>query len=87
MIAVAAVLGTSVFAAESTKTDGPPPDFVVGDYVLIGREPDGGATYSGSARIAPAGDSLVLEHRRGDRHHPEKGRSCGFAGRIPSRRR
>ena len=28
-------------------------NFVVGDYVIVGREPDGGAPYSGTARVEP----------------------------------
>ena len=52
----------------AAESEGPPPDFVVGDYVLVGREPDGGATYSGTARIdmvdGPA-DSLILQRRVG----------------------
>jgi hypothetical protein len=58
-------------------------NFVVGDYVIIGREPDSGAVYSGSARIGladggPAG-SLVLERRVGERRMTAKG---GFE--VPS---
>jgi len=47
-------------AAESV-----PPDFLDGDYVLVGREPAGGATYAGRARIESKGAKLTL-HRRLD---------------------
>jgi hypothetical protein len=40
-------------------------DFVIGDYAVIGREPDGGATYAGSARIEPAEGGVTLKERRG----------------------
>jgi hypothetical protein len=69
--AFAILLATPALAAEAAP-DAPPPDFVVGDYVIIGREPDSRAVYNGTARIrladgGPAG-SLVLEQRVGD--HP-----------------
>ena len=41
--------------------------FVAGDYALIGREPDGGGPYAGTARITQDGDQLVLERRIGGR--------------------
>jgi hypothetical protein len=73
--AFAAVMGVArVLAAEALKAEAPPLDFVVGDYVIIGREPDGGATYSGSARIALAGGSLVLERSRADHRVSATGR-------------
>jgi len=40
-------------------------NFVVGDYVIVGREPDGGATYSGTARVEPREGGLLLNRRRG----------------------
>jgi hypothetical protein len=40
-----------------------PAGFLDGDYVLLGRAPDGGATYAGQARIASVGGKLTL-HRR-----------------------
>lgn len=39
--------------------------FVVGDYVIVGRDPDGGAPYSGTARIEPRTGGLLLNRRRG----------------------
>ena len=40
-------------------------NFVVGDYVIVGREPDGGATYSGTARVESREGGLLLNPRRG----------------------
>src|SRR5262245_22263880 len=40
-------------------------NFVVGDYVIVGREPDGGASYSGTARVEPRTGGLLLNRRRG----------------------
>jgi hypothetical protein len=37
----------------------------VGDYVIVGREPDGGATYSGTARVESREGGLLLNRRRG----------------------
>jgi hypothetical protein len=39
--------------------------FVAGDYALVGRGPDGGASYAGTATIAEEGDHLSLERRVG----------------------
>jgi hypothetical protein len=41
--------------------------FVAGDYALVGREPDGGAPYAGTAKIAEEGDHLILERQVGGR--------------------
>src|SRR5262245_8413038 len=41
--------------------------FVAGDYAVVGREPDGGPPYAGTAKIAQDGDHLVLERRIGGR--------------------
>ncbi len=49
--------------------------FVAGDYALIGREPDGGIAYAGTARITQDGDQLVLERRIG-------GRTVRAVGRV-----
>jgi len=49
--------------------------FVAGDYAVVGREPDGGATYAGTARITQDGDRLVLERRIG-------GRTVRAVGRV-----
>jgi hypothetical protein len=40
--------------------------FVVGDYVIVGREPDGGATYAGTASVEPRTGGLFLKRRRGE---------------------
>jgi hypothetical protein len=58
---VVAVVG--VGSQARGKSDGPQLDFVVGDYALVGREPDGGAACSGSATIARDGDVLRLQRR------------------------
>ncbi len=39
--------------------------FVVGDYAIVGREPDGGAAYAGSARIEKVGRELRLLRKVG----------------------
>ena len=41
--------------------------FAAGNYAVVGREPDGGAAYSGRATIAGDGEQLVLERRIGGR--------------------
>ncbi len=40
-------------------------EFVVGDYVVVGRGPDGGAAYAGSARIEKRGRELRLLRKVG----------------------
>jgi hypothetical protein len=79
---IAVLLAAPTLAAEA-EPDDTMLNFVIGDYVIIGREPDSGAVYSGSARIGladsgPAG-SLVLERRVGERPITAKG---GFE--VPS---
>ncbi len=49
--------------------------FVAGDYAVVGRAPDGGAAYSGTATIAEDGEQLVLERRIG-------GRTVRAVGRV-----
>jgi len=49
--------------------------FVAGDYALIGRGPDGGAAYAGTAQITQAGDQLILEREIG-------GRTVRAVGRV-----
>ena len=41
-------------------------NFVVGDYVIVGRNPDGGAPYSGKASVEPRKGGLLLNRRRGE---------------------
>jgi len=49
--------------------------FVAGDYALVGRQPDGGASYTGTATIAEDGGQLVLERQIG-------GRTLRATGRV-----
>jgi len=60
MLSTAATLGKD----DKTQAD-PLLNFVVGDYVIVGREPDGGATYSGTARVESREGGLLLNRRRG----------------------
>jgi hypothetical protein len=48
--------------------------FVAGDYALVGRAPDGGASYAGTAKIAEEGDHLSLERQVGGRTVRANGR-------------
>jgi hypothetical protein len=66
LLAALALGGLAALANEQAPdTDEPLLGFVVGDYVLVGREPDGGAAYSGAARLEQAGGGLVLHRRVG----------------------
>jgi hypothetical protein len=69
--------------------------FVVGDYVIVGREPDGGAPYAGTARIEPRTGGLLLNRRRDSTrsqplvawrclHLPTRGAFCASDGTTPS---
>jgi len=49
--------------------------FVAGEYAIVGREPDGGAPYAGTAKIAEDGEQLILERRIG-------GRTVRAGGRV-----
>lgn len=49
--------------------------FVAGDYALVGRGPDGGASYAGTAKIVEEGDHLSLERQ-------VSGHSVRATGRI-----
>jgi hypothetical protein len=65
-----AVAATVIAAAPALAENADEPDeslksFVLGDYTIIGREPDGGATYAGSTRIEPAEGGVTLKERRG----------------------
>jgi len=42
-------------------------NFVVGTYAIVGRQPNGGAAYAGTADIARRGDTLVLTRKVGGR--------------------
>jgi hypothetical protein len=48
--------------------------FVEGEYTVIGQEPDGGATYSASAKVEVRDGGLVLKERRGDREFTAAGK-------------
>jgi hypothetical protein len=56
--------GTALGKDEKTQADALL-SFAVGDYVIVGRDPDGGAPYSGTARIEPRTGGLLLNRRRG----------------------
>ena len=60
MLSTVATLGKD----DKTQVD-PLLNFVLGDYVIVGREPDGGATYSGTARVESREGGLLLNRRRG----------------------
>ncbi len=62
---IALVLSAGGALAKDGKTDAEPLDFVVGDYVIVGREPDGGPSYVGIARIGLGEGGLILNRRRG----------------------
>jgi hypothetical protein len=71
-------------------------DFVVGNYALIGREPDGGSVYSGTANIGLSGDDHLVLRRKIDGHEivaegrfevpspPGEGRVLRFRWRDPA---
>ena len=62
----ALMLSTVATLGKDDKTQADPLlNFVVGDYVIVGREPDGGATYSGTARVESREGGLLLNRRRG----------------------
>ena len=62
----ALMLSTVATLGKDDKTQADPLlNFVVGDYVIVGREPDSGATYSGTARVEPREGGLLLNRRRG----------------------
>ena len=62
----ALMLSTVATLGQDDKTQADPLlNFVVGDYVIVGREPDDGATYSGTARVEPREGGLLLNRRRG----------------------
>ena len=52
-------------AAPPGGVEGPPLDFFVGSYAIVGQEPEGGAVYSGSAEIKIDGSNLVMTRRIG----------------------
>ena len=42
------------------------PDFFAGNYVVVGKQPDGGAAYSGSASLKTDGSNIVMHLRIGN---------------------
>jgi len=75
-IIAALVLNTSPLLAADEKADEESLlRFVVGKYVIIGREPDGGAPYSGSATIEQTENGLVLKRRRHEHEINATGRA------------
>ncbi len=69
----ALVLSTGAALGKDENTD-PLLSFVVGDYVIVGREPDGGTPYTGTARIELRKSGLVLNRRRGEHDVTAMGR-------------
>ena len=68
VFAVAACLCVASARAEDTKQDDDALlSFVTGEYVVLGRAPDGGAAYSGSATIEHDGNVLLMKRRVGDK--------------------
>jgi hypothetical protein len=65
---------TSGVAKSAGNVDDPPLSFLVGDYTIVGQEPDGGAAYSGSAHIELAEGRLVLKSQRGGHEVTAAGR-------------
>jgi hypothetical protein len=65
LIFLALVLSTGAALAKDGKIDADPPlNFVVGDYIIVGREPDAGPSYSGTAHIELGEGGLLLKRRR-----------------------
>jgi len=62
--AIAGVLGAllllSCLAATAREADSGLAAFLAGDYEMIGRQPDGGATYAGTVTVSLEGESLHL---------------------------
>jgi hypothetical protein len=61
-------------AGAATLDDDTLLSFVEGDYALVGREPDGGAPYGGTARIERHDATLLLHEKRGARTIAATGR-------------
>ncbi len=78
-VALAIAVTMAVTAAEPAAADDSDASFlrsfVAGDYAVVGRAPDGGAPYAGTATIAQDGEQLVLERRIG-------GRAVRAVGRV-----
>jgi hypothetical protein len=61
-VVLAALAVTPAFAADG---DADFLNFLAGDYIIVGREPDGGAAYNGQAAIDVRNDGVVMHGRRG----------------------
>ena len=76
LVVAAAIVALAVGPAIADESDvSDLMSFVAGDYALVGRGPDGGASYAGTAKIAEDGDHLSLERRVG-------GRTVRATGRV-----
>jgi hypothetical protein len=74
IIAALATSATHVFGEDLNSEQNPLLGFVEGDYVIVGREPDGGASYSGTARIELNHGELSLNRRQGEHEITATGR-------------
>ena len=71
----ALVLSAGVALGKDARIEADPfLNFVVGDYVIVGREPDRGAPYSGTARVELREGGLLLNRRRGEHEVTAMGR-------------
>ncbi len=62
------LLACTLVAPSAVSAEDPPEHgFVVGEYVLVGRQPDGGKAYTGRARIVAHGKGLALTREIGRR--------------------
>jgi hypothetical protein len=74
ILVAALAAAPSSFAGEDAADGDPLASFVLGDYAIVGREPESGVAYAGSARIEGTDDGLVLKRRLGDRETIARGR-------------
>lgn len=69
-IVINGVIGSIVLADEnhsiSVGGEHITPDFFAGNYVVVGKQPDGGAAYNGSASLKADGSKIVMRLRIGD---------------------
>jgi hypothetical protein len=71
----ALVLSAGVALGKDARIEADPfLNFVVGDYVIVGREPDRGRPYSGTARVELGEGGLLLNRRRGEHEVTAMGR-------------
>jgi len=67
-IVAAAIAASALATARADETDASVlMSFVAGDYALVGRLPDNGAPYAGTAKITEDGDHVILERQIGGR--------------------